>query len=259
MASNAQEIVLTPEQLNKYKVNYRVRKLDLDNPRNHTGKDLLIYCDNNYGRLNTGSILVCLWNNHWHKIACPDHPILGEEIPWLHNYDGDKPTSCASTPQPDKGKETTSKKSIDNSDQKALDEQIRNSPTTAQRPPVPPKSAWTARYPQKYDPPTMVTQTSSQVETKLAESFNKAFRRTDKGEDSQPSEWRPYGGDGGPPGGGGGNGGGGPSPPQGPLGGPPDGGDPVPARPNLPANLRPIPRAHDVKPMGELPNVFNRD
>src|SRR5258707_4196515 len=73
MASNAQEIVLTSEQLSKYKVNYRVRKLDVDNPRNHTGKDLLIYCDNDYGRLNTGSILVCLWNGHWHKIARPDN------------------------------------------------------------------------------------------------------------------------------------------------------------------------------------------
>src|SRR5260370_22648369 len=41
-ASNAQEIVLTSEQLSKYKANYRVRKLDVDNPRNHTGKDLLI-------------------------------------------------------------------------------------------------------------------------------------------------------------------------------------------------------------------------
>ncbi len=98
MASNAQEIVLTSEQLSKYKVNYWVRKLDVDNPRNHTGKDLLIYCDNSYGRLNTGSILVCLWNGHWHKIAHPDHPILGEEILWLHQYDGDKPTSRISTP-----------------------------------------------------------------------------------------------------------------------------------------------------------------
>src|SRR5260370_38844671 len=84
MASNTQEIVLTSEQLIKYRTNYWVRKLDSNNPRNHTGKDLLIYCDNDYGRLNTGSILVCLWNDHWHKIARPDHPILGEEIPWLH-------------------------------------------------------------------------------------------------------------------------------------------------------------------------------
>ena len=145
-ASSAKEIVLTPEQLNKYKVNYQVRKLDVDNPRNHTGKDLLIYCDNNYGQLNTGSILVCLWNNHWHKIARPNHPILGEEIPWLHTYDGDKPTSRASTPQPDKGKETASKQSIDDSNQKALDEQIRNSPTITQKLSLPPTPAWTERY-----------------------------------------------------------------------------------------------------------------
>ena len=69
MASDTKEIVLTFEQLIKYRTNYRVRKLDSNNPRNHTGKDLLIYCDNDYGRLNTGSILVCLWNDHWHKIA----------------------------------------------------------------------------------------------------------------------------------------------------------------------------------------------
>jgi len=49
MASNTKETVLTPEQLVKYKVNYRVRKLDIDNPRNHTGKTLLIYYDNDYG------------------------------------------------------------------------------------------------------------------------------------------------------------------------------------------------------------------
>src|SRR5260370_8528475 len=106
MASNAPETVLTAEQLIRYKTNYRVRKLELNNPRNHTGKDLLIYCDNDYGWLNTGSILVCLWNDHWHKIACPDHPILGEEIPCLHTYNGDKPTTRISTPHPDKRKET---------------------------------------------------------------------------------------------------------------------------------------------------------
>src|SRR5258707_15110007 len=108
MASSSKEMVLTPEQLVKYKVNYWVRKLDQNTPRNHTGKDLLIYCDNDYGRLNTGSILFCLWNAHWHKLACPDHPILGEEIPWLHPYDGKKQTLCASPPILDKGKETAS-------------------------------------------------------------------------------------------------------------------------------------------------------
>jgi len=176
MAGNTQEIVLTPKQLNKYKVNYQVRKLDVDNPRNHTGKDLLIYCDNNYGRLNTGSILVCLWNNHWHKIARPDHPILGEEIPWLHQYDGNKPVSRASTPQPNKGKETASDQSIDDSDQKALDEQIRHSLTTIQKPLLSPTPTWTARFTSKYDPPAMVTQMSSEVEAKLATSFDKAFK-----------------------------------------------------------------------------------
>src|SRR5260370_29369137 len=72
MASNNQETLLTAEQLIKYKTNYQVRKLEQNNPRNHTGKDLLIYCDNDYGRLNTGSILVCLWNDHSHKIARPN-------------------------------------------------------------------------------------------------------------------------------------------------------------------------------------------
>src|SRR5260370_17114035 len=106
MVSSTKEIVLTPDQLTKYKANYWVRKLDVDNPRNHTGKDLLIYCDNDYGQLNTGSILVCLWNNHWHRLACPDNPILGDEIPWLHRYNGNKPASCPPTPHPDKAKET---------------------------------------------------------------------------------------------------------------------------------------------------------
>ena len=175
-ASNSQEIVLTSEQLIKYRTNYWVRKLDLNNPRNHTGKDLLIYCDNNYGRLNTGSILVCLWNNCWHKLARPDHPILGEEIPWLHTYDGEKPTPHTSTPQPNKGKETASEQSIDDSNQKIIDDQIRNSPTVIQKPLLMPTPAWTERYSQKYDIPAMVTQTSSEVETKLATTFDKAFR-----------------------------------------------------------------------------------
>src|SRR5258707_2510642 len=255
MASNIQETVLTAEQLIKYKTNYRVRKLELNNPRNHTGKDLLIYCDNDYGRLNTGSILVCLWNDHWHKIARPDQPILGEEIPWLHTYDGNKPVTRASTPQPDKGKETTSEQSIDDSDQKALDTQIRNSPTVIQQPTLPPTPAWVAKYSSTYDPPVMVTQTTSEVETKLASSFNKAFKRVDEGESSQTPDWRPRGGGGGPPGGGGGGRGGGGNPP----GGPPNEGDPLPTGPNLPLNLRPVPRAHDAKPMGELPDVFNGD
>ena len=176
MVSNTKEAALTPEQLVKYKVNYRVRKLDADNPRNHTGKALLIYCNNNYGQLNTGSILMCLWNDHWHKLAHPNHPILGEEIPWLHQYDGDKPASRIPTPQPDKGKETTSDQSIDDSDQKALDEQIRQSPTTIQKPLPTPSSAWKTHFALAYDPPTMVTQTSSEVKTKLATSFDKVFR-----------------------------------------------------------------------------------
>ncbi len=251
--------MLTSKQLIKYRTNYRVRKLDQNNPRNHTGKDLLIYCDNDYGRLNTGSILVCLWNDHWHKLARPDHPILGEEIPWLHTYDGEKPTLCASTPILDKGKETASEQSIDDSDQKAIDDQIRNSPTVIQKPLLMPTPTWTERYSQKYDPPTMVTQTSSKVETKLATSFDKAFRQTDEGESSQPAEWRPYDGGGGPPGGGGGNGGGGGDPGPGPPGGPLGRGDPIPTGPNLPPNLRPVPRTHDAKPMGELPDVFNGD
>src|SRR5260221_638396 len=258
MASNIQETPLTAEQLIKYKTNYRVRKLEQNNPRNHTGKDLLIYCDNDYGRLNTGSILVCLWNDHWHRIARPDHPILGEEIPWLHTYDGDRPTPHTPTPQPDKGKETASEQSIDDSDQRALDDQIRNSPAIPQPHLPPPTKAWTEQYSTKYTPPTMVTQTSTEIQEKLATTFDKAFRRTDEGEDSQPPEWKPHGGGGGPPGGGGGDGGGG-DPAPGPPGGPPPGGNPIPAGPNLPANLRPVPRTHDAKPMGELPDVFDGD
>jgi len=96
----------------------------------------------------------------------------------------------------------------------------------------------------------MVTQMSSEVETKLTTSFNKAFKRTE-GEEPQPLEWRPFQGGGGPPGGGDGVGG--------PPGGPPGGPDPVPTGPNLPANLRPVPQARDIKAMGELPNVFNGD
>ncbi len=164
-----------------------------------------------------------------------------------------------STPQPDKGKETTSEQSIDDSDQRALDDQIRNSPTVIQKPLPAPTPAWKERYTQKYNPPTMVTQTSSEVETKLATSFDKAFRRTEEGEDTQTPEWRPYGGGGGPPGGGGGDGGEGGNPGPALPGGPPGGGDPIPAGPNLPPNLRPIPRTHDAKPMGELPDIFNGD
>src|SRR5260370_14279189 len=104
----------------------------------------------------------------------------------------------------------------------------------------------------------MVTQTSTEIEEKLATTFDKAFRRTDEGEGSQPPEWRPYGGGGGPHGGGGGGDGGGGGNP-GPPGGPPAGGDPIPAGPNLPPNLRPVPRAHDTRPMGDLPDVFNGD
>src|SRR5258708_25585705 len=166
-ASNTQEALLTAEQLIKYKTNYRVRKLEQNNPRNHTGKDLLIYCDNDYRRLNIGSILVCLWNDHWHKIARPDHPILGEEIPWLHTYDGNRPMLRTSTPQPDKGKETTSEQSIDDSDQKALNDQIRNSPTVTQQNLPAPTPSSPKRSSAKYYPPTMVTQTSTEIEEKL--------------------------------------------------------------------------------------------
>src|SRR5258708_2573632 len=172
-ASNTPEIVLTAKQLIKYRTNYRVRKLEVNNPRNHTGKDLLIYCDNDYGRLNTGSILVCLWNDHWHKLARPDHPTLGEEIPWLHNYDGEKPTPRTPTPQPDKGKETASEQSIDDSDQRLLDTQIRNSSPTISQLNLPlPTDAWIKRFSTEYTPPTMVTQTSTEIQEKLATTFD---------------------------------------------------------------------------------------
>ncbi len=99
-----------------------------------------------------------------------------------------------------------------------------------------------------------MTQTILETKTKLATSFNKAFKRANE-EGLLPPEWRPFQGGGEPPGGGPlGSGRGG-------LGGPPgglprglDGGDP-----NLPANLQPVPRANDAKVMGELPDVFNRD
>src|SRR5258708_3778567 len=227
MASSTKETVLTPKQLVKYKVNYWVRKLDVDSPRNHTGKDLLIYCDNNYGRLNTGSILVCLWNDKWDRLACADNPILGDKIPWLHRYDSNKPTSCIPTPQPDKGKETTSDQSINDSDQKNLNEQIRQSPTDIQTPLPAPSSAWKTCFALKYDPPAAMTQTISETETKLAMSFNKAFKRADEG-GSPPPEWKPFQGGEGPLGSGRGRSGG---PPEGPPGGP-DGGNP-----NLPTNL----------------------
>src|SRR5258708_36777071 len=84
---------------------------------------------------------MCLCNNHWPRLACPDNPILGDEIPWLHRYDSNKPTSRAPTPQPDKGKETTSDQSINDLDQKTLNEQIRQSPTNIQTPLPAPNSA----------------------------------------------------------------------------------------------------------------------
>src|SRR5258708_12956952 len=104
-----------------------------------------------------------------------------------------------STPQPDKGKETASEQSIDDSDQRALNDQIRNSPTVTQQSLPAPTPLWTKRYSEKYYPPTMVTQISTEVEEKLATSFDKAFRRTDKGEGTQPPEWRPRGGQEEPP------------------------------------------------------------
>ena len=78
----------------------------------------------------------------------------------------------------------------------------------------------------------MMTQMVSETETKLAMSFDKAFKRADEGE-LPPPEWRPFQGGGGPPGGGppGSGGGGSGGPPGNPPGGP-DGGDP-----NLPTNL----------------------
>ena len=82
----------------------------------------------------------------------------------------------------------------------------------------------------------MVTQTSSEVETKLAMSFDKAFKRTEE-EEPQPPVWKLFQGGGGPPGAGPpGDEGRAGGPPGGPPGGP-GGGDPVPTGPNLPANL----------------------
>src|SRR5258708_14271913 len=56
-ASNTPEEVLTAEQLIRYKTNYRVRKLESNNPKNHTGKKLLIYSKNNNRRLTQSRIL----------------------------------------------------------------------------------------------------------------------------------------------------------------------------------------------------------
>ena len=195
---------------------------------------------------------MCLWNDHWHRIARPDNPILGDEIPWLHWYDSNKPASRTPTPQPNKGKETASNQSIDDLDQKTLNEQIRQSPTNIQTPLPAPSSAWKTHFTLKYDPPATMTQMISETETKLTTSFDKAFKRADE-EGLPPPEWKPF--QGGPPGGKplGPGGDGLRGPPGGPPGGP-DGGNP-----NLPTNLQPVPQANDTKAMGELPDVFNRD
>ncbi len=141
------------------------------------------------------------------------------------------------TPQPNKGKETASDQSIDNLDQKTLNEQIRQSPTDIQTPLLAPSSTWKTRFALKYNPPATMTQTSSETETKLAMSFNKAFKRANE-EGLPPPEWKPFQGGGGPPGG---------EPPgrgppgssRGGLGGPPGGppGGPDGGNLNLPANL----------------------
>ncbi len=95
-----------------------------------------------------------------------------------------------------------------------------------------------------------MTQMILETKTKLATSFNKAFKRADE-EGLLPPKWKLFQGGGGPPGGGPpGSGGDG-------SGGPPGG--PDRGNPNLPANLQPVPRANDTKAMGELPDVFNGD
>jgi hypothetical protein len=89
--SSVNRLYLEQEAILIGKPNSRILRVDKDDPRNRRNFTFLAFCDNDKQRLNKGCIVVCLYNNAWHRVHydSKDRPYLGIPQPNVHFYDED--------------------------------------------------------------------------------------------------------------------------------------------------------------------------
>jgi hypothetical protein len=90
-SSSVNRLYLDEEAVLKGKPNSRITRIDKDDYRNKKGFTFLAFCDNDERQLNKACIIVCLYNNAWHRIHynSKNRPYLGAPQPNVHFYNED--------------------------------------------------------------------------------------------------------------------------------------------------------------------------
>jgi hypothetical protein len=90
-SSSVNHLYLDQEVILNDKPNSRITRIDKDNYRNKKGFTFLAFCDNNRRVLNKACIIVCLYNNAWHRVHhnSKQRAYLGSPQPNVHFYDED--------------------------------------------------------------------------------------------------------------------------------------------------------------------------
>jgi hypothetical protein len=90
-SSSVNRLYLDQEAVLNDKPNSRITRIDKDDYRNKKGFTFLAFCDNDRQILNKACIVVCLYNNAWHRVHYDNRnrPYLGAPQPNVHFYDED--------------------------------------------------------------------------------------------------------------------------------------------------------------------------
>jgi hypothetical protein len=106
------------------KPNSRITRVDKVDYRNKKGFTFLALCDNDQRVLNKGSIIVCLYNNAWHRIHYDSklqRAYLGSLQPNIHYYNDDIKLPTESNVDSDEEPPTKKPKSDPPSEEEVLE------------------------------------------------------------------------------------------------------------------------------------------
>jgi hypothetical protein len=90
-SSSDNRLYLDNEAILNDKPNSRITRVDKDDYQNKSGFTFLAFCNNDRRELNKEAVIVCLYNNAWHRV-CYDskrRAYLGAPQPNVHYYNED--------------------------------------------------------------------------------------------------------------------------------------------------------------------------